>query len=88
MYTWKMLFQTDEGTLCIVLLFVVFILWFYFDSLSKPKENDKVTGKKYAMYPKVDKKLLAVAPTGIVFGKWKKRYVCKRILYYGGSFKY
>lgn len=53
-------------------------------------DNESVEKRK-AMYPVVDKKLLSKNPSGIVFGRYNRKYVCKdinedgHVLVVGGS---
>lgn len=55
------------------------ILFFWAESIGKPKEENAWSGKQQAMYPEINKSLLYKQPTGIVMGKDKRsgRYVCK-----------
>lgn len=42
-----------------------------------PREQDAMTGKEKAMYPKVPKDMLFDEPTGVVLGKYHGKYVCR-----------
>ena len=68
--------NADILIICIACILVVVALY-KIDTLNRPIENDKLTGRSRAKYPKLNKKLLFKNPTGIIFGKWKNRYVCK-----------
>lgn len=58
---------------------------------NKPNRKVAIQGLEEFRYPTVDKKLISVKPTGIIFGKYKHRYVCKRpdedghVIILGGS---
>ena len=71
--------STGELILLIVTAIMVIFTFLKIDSLTIPSDSDKLTGKAKARYPTVNNKLLYKIPTGIVFGKWKKKYVCKDI---------
>ena len=51
----------------------------FFDSIGAPNEQDAITGKKSAMYPRVNKHMRYKTPTGVVFGKYRGRYICRDI---------
>lgn len=69
----------ESGKNIILLLIVSFapIIYFAIDNLGAPKEKNAFSGKEKAMYPSVDKEMLYEEPTGIVFGKYRRKYVCR-----------
>ena len=84
---------TNETWMSSVLGSFLPILFFWAESVGKPKEESAWSGKQQAMYPEINKSLLYKKPTGIVMGKDKRsgRYVCKdlhedgHVILIGGS---
>lgn len=56
---------------------ITFFIWA--EGLRTPSADKGIAGKEAAMYPPVAEDLLFNTPTGIVFGKYKNRYVCRDI---------
>lgn len=58
---------------------------------NKPNRKAAIQGLDEFKYPAVEKKLMSKKPTGVVFGKYKNRYVCKKpdedghVIILGGS---
>lgn len=74
-------------------LFLSFIptLYIWINSINKPSSQSAMQGKRDAMYPEVPKKNKFKMPVGVVFGKFKSKYICKElsedghVLVIGGS---
>ena len=75
---------------CIVFAVLAVMIIKIADS-NKPSRKAAIQGLDEFKYPAVDKKLMLVKPTGIIFGKYRNRYVCKKpdedghVIILGGS---
>ena len=78
--------STGEIILLIATVIIVIFVFLKIDSLTRPSDSDKLTGKSKARYPTVNKKMIYKKPVGIVFGRWKRKYVCKDISIDGHCF--
>lgn len=74
----RMMQSKNSMMLCLLVSFMP-ILFYWMETIGKPKEENAWSGKEQAMYPPIPKQLLNKLPTGIVLGKDKRtgRYVCK-----------
>lgn len=66
---------THIGELFLVSFFPSLLL--SIETLNNPREQDAISGKEKAMYPKVPKEMLFNEPTGVVLGKYQRKYVCR-----------
>ena len=75
---------------CLVLAVLVVMIIKIADS-NKPNRKTAIQGLEEFKYPAVNKRLMSIKPTGIIFGKYKHRYVCKKsdedghVIILGGS---
>ncbi|MCR5634326.1 MAG: type IV secretory system conjugative DNA transfer family protein [Lachnospiraceae bacterium] len=58
---------------------VVWLLYWVNKTNNPRAQNELYDGKSAAQRPKVPEDMLYKEPTGFVFGKWKGKYVCKKI---------
>ena len=82
MYAFKVVFPSFLTLKHVLIIFAgsflptVFLLIYY---IGAPRESEAFIGKEKAMYPPVDKAMLYKKPMGVVFGKYKGKYVCRPI---------
>lgn len=64
---------------CFIISFLI-VLFILIETLEHPNEEESITGKKKALYPKIPKELLHDEPAGMILGKDKKtkKYVCNQ----------
>lgn len=71
--------QDRQNWFMIVLLSFIPVLLIMTETIGKPSEENAMMGKQKAMHPSVPKELQYKKPTGVVFGKYQKNYVCKNM---------
>ena len=57
---------------CFIISFLI-VLFILIETLEHPNEEESITGKKKALYPKIPKELLHDEPAGMILGKDKKQ---------------
>ena len=71
--------QDRQNWLMIVLISFIPVLLIMTETIGKPTEENAMMGKQKAMHPPVPKELQYKKPTGVVFGKYQKNYVCRNM---------
>lgn len=71
--------DVSQNTFMIFIISWIPTLYLFMKSINAPSAKSAIQGKREAMYPAIAKENLYKKPTGIVLGKYKNKYVCKKL---------